>query len=64
MTLEQLKIINEENALETVTLRTFIKWVTVKTTKKGNQYNKCNYAFTFRYLRLDELIKEFLQNEE
>lgn len=61
---EQLKIINEENALETDTLRTFIKWVTVKTTKKENQYNKCNYAFTFRYLRLDELIKEFLQNEE
>lgn len=61
---EQLKLINEKNALDTDTLRTFVKWVAVKTTKKEYQYNKCNYAFTFRYLRLDELIKEFLQNEE
>ena len=62
--IEQLKLINEENALKTDTLRTFVKWIAVKTTKKEYQYNKCNYAFTFRYLRLDELIKEFLQNEE
>ena len=60
----ELKKINEDNALETDTLRTFLRWVAVKTTKKEYQYNKCNYAFTFRYLRLDEIIKEFLQNEE
>ena len=62
--ISNLKKITEDNVLETETLRTFIKWITVKTTKKEYQYNKCNYAFTFRYLRLDELIKEFLQNEE
>ena len=62
--ISELKNITEENALETDTLRTFIKWVAVKTTKKEYQYNKCNYAFTFRYSKLDELIKEFLENEE
>ena len=62
--INSLKEITEENVLETKTLRTFVKWITIKTTKKEYYYNKCNYAFTFRYLRLDELIKEFLENEE
>jgi len=62
--IDNLKAINEDNVLETKTLRTFIKWISIKTTKKAYQYNKCDYAFTFRYLRLDELIKEFVQNEE
>ena len=37
--INSLKEITEENVLETKTLRTFVKWITIKTTKKEYHYN-------------------------
>ena len=58
-----LETINDEEILKPEIIRSFIESITVKTThaKKSKKYE---YKIVIRYLVLDEIIKEFLNNEQ
>ena len=58
-----LETINDEEILKPEIIRSFIESISVKTThaKKSKKYE---YKIVIRYLVLDEIIKEFLNNEQ
>ena len=61
--IQTLEELNEDDILKPDVIRSFIQSITVKTTHKSNS-TKYEYQLTIRYLVLDELIKEFLNNEQ
>ncbi len=63
---EMIKIfegMTDEDILNPNFIRSFINFIKIKTTKKEGCKDKYNYSFVIRYARLDEVIKEFLENE-
>ena len=61
--IQLLETINDEEILKPEIIRSFIESISVKTThaKKSKKYE---YKIVIRYLVLDEIIKEFLNNEQ
>ena len=61
--IQLLEQLNEDEILNHQVIRSFIQSITVKTTHQHNS-TKYDYQLTIRYLVLDEIIKEFLNNEQ